>query len=766
MNRFPIKIVAILLLPNLIENHAKTVRPSVSTKTAFQCESLAVRAWLAGHGVISPQIHHGPHSLFNETHLRGEIQRQKDFESLSRNSFARRAREGEKYSEGLFRLATEGFVSSALSYDKAVDKAVTWRLEESRRLFGESRRFCADEERFQVLVPLAQRLLDRYYPVLFGKTYPWRLEGRVFVRPRGESHADMLGVRIILSEDDLRDPAKVLHLLLHEALHLGGSSDDILLRYRIGEALREATVEYFTQKIFSLADEHETIPPHHPISQGYTDYVSALRHLLIQGEWKGEDAPLVRLYNLGDLKAFLGSISPTLLPTSKMERSLVEPEDLLRRDLNIISATVAGNISLHGEPVAPTRHDFAGPHHGNGDSVLIFPADAEKDSFEHYVAGLDKEFGHWTESNAATAIEMARAQMRTLFREKQESAQLTSHFMQHPAYASLIREIFRRLDSSPRAIVHVADQFAAGLLKWDAESHEQLMELAIRKGPDALCSVSAKKLLSAVESDYGQMAELLHNLSEESPAARTSFMQKIQATLDLQQRICQWDFIHRYDGASGIRLTRGIKYEDPILNGEARAGDEVFFSQVPIYSANFAIPGAGIMVADVPVQSIMHTSWRILPSTKYEPEILLAGSYKVIGIFRTDDIRQIAKFEEFSNRYQRAVLGILRWPAIDIEAADKESSQKGKDHILSDLIIGAAKKYFSHLAAHLYTSTEIKGTLRRALLQLMEFRSAPISVLAEGLIEVLNNASQLQMDEVRIFFEENLGPHSKLAKAA
>ncbi len=110
--------------------------------------------------------------------------------------------------------------------------------------------------------------------------------------------------------------------------------------------------------------------------------------------------------------------------------------------------------------------------------------------------------------------------------------------------------------------------------------------------------------------------------------------------------VSQWDLLHRFEknNPGALRLVRGFRdaanepYVDSEVGKPASIGKTTFFTHVPGHADDFWEDNArgGVVVADVPVDSIQFTSW-VMPDAEtdgYEPQIGVQGRATIQRVFR------------------------------------------------------------------------------------------------------------------------------------
>ena len=104
------------------------------------------------------------------------------------------------------------------------------------------------------------------YREIFGKEAPIHLSRITRVTNEFTEHADRISRQTFVNKENLRDPLRFRHVVVHEAMHLcqAGISEKML---------DEAITEYCTDKIFA----HGTLA-HLPLSELYQEWVNILNY--------------------------------------------------------------------------------------------------------------------------------------------------------------------------------------------------------------------------------------------------------------------------------------------------------------------------------------------------------------------------------------------------------------------------------------------------------------------------------------------------------
>ncbi|MBI3616226.1 MAG: hypothetical protein HY211_06895 [Candidatus Omnitrophica bacterium] len=145
--------------------------------------------------------------------------------------------------------------------------------------------------------------------------------------------------------------------------------------------------------------------------------------------------------------------------------------------------------------------------------------------------------------------------------------------------------------------------------------------------------------------------------------------------------LSKWDFVHRFPGASGIRLMRGVTPENKrnySVFGKFPVPKAVFFSYIPEHALSFTNMVLGkkeagsVVVADVPVESIQRTVWIYPPAGVYEPEVSIAGETTLRDIFNLDQMEDFYRWMKFEQVYVTDLQSLPGIPHRDSRETERE----------------------------------------------------------------------------------------------
>ncbi len=152
-----------------------------------------------------------------------------------------------------------------------------------------------------------------------------------------------------------------------------------------------------------------------------------------------------------------------------------------------------------------------------------------------------------------------------------------------------------------------------------------------------------------------------------------------RAALDEAYGVTQWDLLHRFPGAGGFMLWRGVMAAHPdqgaayigLPPGTVVTVQDEFFSHMPGYvrktftDAEMEWP---LILMFVPMESIRMTSWLRHVSTPgslpYEPEMVVRGPATFRDVFYLDSEEDLQRLDGVQRAYEDAIAPIL-WDAND-----------------------------------------------------------------------------------------------------
>src|SRR5262249_43554788 len=155
--------------------------------------------------------------------------------------------------------------------------------------------------------------------------------------------------------------------------------------------------------------------------------------------------------------------------------------------------------------------------------------------------------------------------------------------------------------------------------------------------------------------------------SQKTVEEREGFIRFIDDIDHKVARIAQWDFIHRFPGANGIKVLRGGDKNTGDSGGAYIPGQETvfrnstFFAHDSMYAQTFAtkitpIKNGYVLIADVPISSIQHTSWSFFDprGNVYEPEINVVGKASILQVFHFKDMTEYEQWMQYRHEYSDA----------------------------------------------------------------------------------------------------------------
>ena len=402
---------------------------------------------------------------------------------------------------------------------------------------------------------------------------------------------------------------------------------------------------------------------------------------------------------------------------------------------------------------------------GTEEEVLLYPIEqASREALDRKIRRLDKRgFGDWKEEKAKEEVRRLKSDFGNFLVSyvggtiSQETAE---HLISALFYSSLNREVLsellgrlkrsssrtlseiRTVNRNPRALLSGA---RGGIL----ERYYSGISLSAAAASDLFVSMQGMVVEKETSrDDLETFLKILESSAGKSSSEVNLLKRKLRETSEEITTWCQWDFVHRFKGAYGIRLFHGSKRTlgNPHPGEKLRIFGNAYLTFLPDHAYGFSANGS-MLVVDVPLECLELVSWVFYPDETYESEILVSGEVLVRRNFLMTRVEDLRNSFEYRQAYMRNLGAIPYLDPRDLKNMESETP--------NDWIIRLMQMEIEELVGQKIYTTIAYDFLRIAQ-RILSLSQRDYERGLAAIRRVINEASSQSASRIQPYLQEQL----------